>query len=79
MASPSWRRPSPGSSHTDAAQKFCSTKLLEGVGRLTLAGVVDNVGVVVFSDFELKTKPEKKLIREDEIEGLLGPASAGGQ
>ena len=58
--------------------KFCSSKLLDSIGRLTLAGHTDHVGAFHFTDFDLRTKLEKLPLSKEEVKGLLGPTEAGG-
>jgi hypothetical protein len=58
--------------------KFCSVKLLDTVGRLTLAGLTDDLGAFVFSDFELRTKLDRSPLTVEQLKGLLGPTETGG-
>ena len=58
--------------------KFVSCKLLDSIGRLTLAGHTDHVGAFHFTDFELRTKLDRTPLSQEEVKGLLGPTEAGG-
>ena len=58
--------------------KFCSSKLLDSLGRLTLSGQIEAVGAFHFSDFELRTKLDRSPLSAEHVKGLLGPTESGG-
>ncbi len=71
MACPSSHLPYLVSSQTgNCYDRYCLSKILDGVGRLTLAGFTQHLGAFAFSDFELKTKTDNTPISEEELKRI---------